>query len=231
MPRPSLHTAELLSVLISAPAVLEQTYTDCNPLNTSCLSNTGTTESTLYYDFTQDSTLYQWETLTGTAQVGSEGIELTINEQGDAPTIAAPFYIFFGEVPVTMKASPGTGIISSIVLQSDDLDEVDWEDLGSYTTQLQTDSFGKGDSSGYDRLTWEPIDNPHNIFPEVNWALPAGHHKTSIRNQTLRYKSQNLIFPDSMKSLSSQIFDSTAIPPCGSKGSYFLTSVNIRRVV
>lgn len=37
------------------------------------------------------------------------------------------FYIFFGTVSVVMKASPGPGICSSIVLLSDDLDEIDWE--------------------------------------------------------------------------------------------------------
>lgn len=36
------------------------------------------------------------------------------------------FYIFFGVVSTVMKAAPGQGIISSIVMESDDLDEVDW---------------------------------------------------------------------------------------------------------
>ena len=54
------------------------------------------------------------------------GAEFTINKQGDAPTIETDFYFFFGEAEVVMKAANGTGIVSSIVLESDDLDEVDW---------------------------------------------------------------------------------------------------------
>ena len=118
------HTAALLSAL---SVTFAQTSTDCNPLNKTCPSDTGSTDSSLHYDFVQSSeTLAQWSTLSGSPTVGAEGVELTINEEGQAPTIATPFYIFFGEISVVMKASAGTGIISSIVLESDDLDEVDW---------------------------------------------------------------------------------------------------------
>lgn len=50
-------------------------------------------------------------------------INLTIR---DAPTMQTDFYFFFGLVEVTMKAASGTGIVSSIVMESDDLDEFDW---------------------------------------------------------------------------------------------------------
>ena len=55
----------------------------------------------------------------------------TINQKGDAPTIQSNFYIFWGSVSVIMKASSGQGIVSSIVLESDDLDEIDWYGLCS----------------------------------------------------------------------------------------------------
>jgi Glycosyl hydrolases family 16 len=35
-------------------------------------------------------------------------------------------YIFFGRVETWLKSAPGQGIVSSIVLESDDLDEIDW---------------------------------------------------------------------------------------------------------
>ncbi|RAK78988.1 glycoside hydrolase family 16 protein [Aspergillus fijiensis CBS 313.89] len=167
------HTAVLLSAL---RVTLAQTSTDCNPLNKTCPSDTGSTHSSLHYDFVQSSeTLAQWSTLSGSPTIGTEGVELTINEEGQAPTIATPFYIFFGEISVVMKASAGTGIISSIVLESDDLDEVDWEILGSYTTELQTDYFGKGDSSTSDRWTWEPVDGPQSTFHNytLTWTPAA----------------------------------------------------------
>ena len=50
----------------------------------------------------------------------------TMKQKGDAPTIQSNFYIFWGSVSVIMKAAKGQGIVSSVVLQSDDLDEIDW---------------------------------------------------------------------------------------------------------
>lgn len=59
-------------------------------------------------------------------KTGPNGGEFTINKKGDAPTIQTDFYFLFGRVDVKMKIAPGTGVVSSVVLQSDDLDEIDW---------------------------------------------------------------------------------------------------------
>lgn len=116
-------TAALAAV---APLAAAQTYTDCNPLDKTCPADAGTTESNLSFDFTQPSGLDQWTTTAGTVNSGPDGAEFTINQRGDAPTIETDFYIFFGEISITMKAAPGQGIISSLVFESDDLDEIDW---------------------------------------------------------------------------------------------------------
>ena len=57
----------------------------------------------------------------------------------------------FGKYEITMKAAPGTGIVSSSVLQSDDLDEIDWEWVGAYDDQVQTNYFGKGITGSFNR--------------------------------------------------------------------------------
>ncbi|KAL1306630.1 hypothetical protein AAFC00_005308 [Neodothiora populina] len=57
----------------------------------------------------------------------------------------------FGKVEIVMKAAPGQGIVSSVVLQSDDLDEIDWEIIGNQDDQVQTNYFRKGDTSTSDR--------------------------------------------------------------------------------
>ena len=67
-----------------------------------------------------------WKTTAGKVNFGDNGAEFTIAKKGDAPTIQTEGYLFFGRVDVKMKIAPGTGIVSSIVLQSDDLDEIDW---------------------------------------------------------------------------------------------------------
>jgi hypothetical protein len=76
-------------------------------------------------DFTKGS-MDGWKATAGSLNYVSDGAEFTISKRGEAPTIQTNAYLFFGYVEVVMKSAVGTGIISSIVLESDDLDEVDW---------------------------------------------------------------------------------------------------------
>jgi hypothetical protein len=63
----------------------------------------------------------------GTVNYGKSGSTgLVLAKKGDCPTIETDDYVFFGRFDVKMKSSPGQGVISSIVLQSDVQDEVDW---------------------------------------------------------------------------------------------------------
>lgn len=82
------------------------------------------------------------------------------------------WYFFFGSVEVVMKASDGQGIVSSFVLESDDLDEVDWEWIGSDTKQVQSNYFGKGDDSTFDRGGFHAVVNPQTEFHtyKLDWT-------------------------------------------------------------
>ncbi|KAI4122098.1 MAG: hypothetical protein LQ338_006000 [Usnochroma carphineum] len=147
-----------------AAPVAAQTWTSCNPLNTTdCPADTalGTNHT---WDFVAASAGDPWNITAGTIISGSSGAEFTINERGDAPTIQSEFYIFGGEVEVWMKAATGQGVVSSIVLESDDLDEVDWELIGGNDTHVESNYFGKGNTTSYDRAVWHPIDKPHQNF-------------------------------------------------------------------
>ncbi|KAF4457695.1 murein transglycosylase [Fusarium albosuccineum] len=127
-----------------------QTYSDCNPMtNTSCSADTGLSLSTYSIDFTDGSADDDnWESVgSGDVEYTSAGAKFTINEKGDAPTIQSSWYIFFGRVEVHLKAASGTGIVSSAVLLSDVLDEVDWEWLGGSTNEVQTNYYGKGNDT------------------------------------------------------------------------------------
>lgn len=81
-----------------------------------------------------------------------------VEKKLDAPTIASNFYIMFGHLEVVMKAANGGGIVSSVILQSDDLDEVDWEWVGSKMGEAQSNYFGKGNTDSYDRGAVHAID-------------------------------------------------------------------------
>lgn len=70
----------------------------------------------------------------------------------------------FGKVSITLKSAPGAGIVSTLVLQSDDLDEIDMEWLGTDTTEVQTNYFGKGDVTTYNRGQFNPAKNNQDQF-------------------------------------------------------------------
>ncbi|KAJ6127830.1 Concanavalin A-like lectin/glucanases superfamily [Penicillium samsonianum] len=150
--------------------VLAQKAPDCNAFDKTCPSNKGTTKGHINYDLTQASALNEWTALGGAVVTGPDGAEFTIHKQGDAPTIVTDYYIFYGEVSVEMKASPGTGIVSSVYMLSDDNDEIDWEALGGSIDKIQTDYFGKGDTSeDYNRWTWQPVMTPQEVLHKYTW--------------------------------------------------------------
>jgi beta-glucanase (GH16 family) len=75
-------------------------------------------------------------------------------------------------VDAWIQASDGVGVVTSFVLQSDDLDEIDWEWLGGDTAQVQTNYFSKGDTSTYDRGGFSPISNPQSAIHKytIDWS-------------------------------------------------------------
>ncbi|GAM88373.1 hypothetical protein ANO11243_064060 [Dothideomycetidae sp. 11243] len=149
-----------LALLALASSALAQTYTTCNPLTAdNCPSDLALGTSALF-NWTQTAADgHVWNTTLGTINYDTDGAEFSVTHQGDAPTLQSVFYIFWGRVSVIMKAAPGAGIVSSVVLESDDLDEIDWEWLGGNTSFVQTNFFGKGDTSTYDRAQWHEVDN------------------------------------------------------------------------
>lgn len=109
-----------------------------------------------------------WNQTAGKLVWAQEGAQFTIKSQGDSPTVQTNFYIMWGVVSVMLRAGGGTGIVSSIVLESEDLDEVDWELIGGNKTHVQSNYFGKGNTTSYDRDVWHPVDNPQGRF--VNYT-------------------------------------------------------------
>ena len=158
--------ATIASLLRTASA---QTYSNCNPTQGTCAADTalGTSKS---YDFTKGASS-DW-TATGAPTYNSNGASFTVAKSGDAPTITSKWYIMFGSYTVTMKAAPGTGIVSSIVLQSDDLDEIDWEFLGSRDAEVQSNYFGKGQTTTSDRSAVLSVANTQEQFHTytVQWT-------------------------------------------------------------
>jgi hypothetical protein len=124
-----------------------------------CPADTALGKADQTFDFTSGAS-DQFSASGSVTYDGTNGATFTVAKQGDGPLIQSGWYIMFGKVEFTIKAAPGTGIVSSAVLQSDDLDEIDWEWLGVKSSQVQTNYFGKGDTSSYSRGAYH--DNPDN---------------------------------------------------------------------
>lgn len=178
------------SILAAAAALVftvnAQTFTDCNPTEKTCPSDPalGTTLTT---DWTKGPDTNNWKEATGTKlKYGSNGAEFTINTKTDAPTIGTSKYIFFGKVEAKIKASPGTGIVSSFILESDDLDEVDWEWLGSDDFHVQSNFFGKGNTTTYDRSATHAVTDPIGTWNTYTIEWTSEFIKWSINNNLVR---------------------------------------------
>ncbi|KAF8867299.1 concanavalin A-like lectin/glucanase [Acephala macrosclerotiorum] len=161
------------ALLAGASFVSAQTFTDCNPTEKSCPADPGL-GTTLTTDFTTGASS-DWSLANGTTmQYGSNGAEFIITNS-EAPTMSSNKYIMFGKVSVTTRASAGTGIVSSFILESDDLDEIDWEWLGADDTQVESNFFGKGNTTTYDRAVYHPVTDPIGTWTTytVDWTADS----------------------------------------------------------
>ncbi|KXX82843.1 putative glycosidase crf1 [Madurella mycetomatis] len=148
-----------------------QTWSACNPLSsTSCPPNTAL-GMTINVDFTEGE-VNSFVPSGGTPTYGSDGVTFTVARPGDAPQLTSVFYIMFGRVEVTMRAAPGAGIVSSLVLLSDTLDEIDMEWLGADDSEVQTNYFSKGQTTSYNRGQFNPAPNNQAEFITytVDWT-------------------------------------------------------------
>lgn len=125
-------------------------------------------------------------TTQGSPTYDSNGAEFAVAKSGDSPLIASKWYIMFGHVEFVVKAAPGVGIVSSAILQSDDLDEIDFEWLGYDDANVQTNFFGKGDTTSYNRGA--PCSAPSNHDGFITYAIDwtANQIAWSVNNKVCR---------------------------------------------
>ncbi|KAI0541168.1 glycoside hydrolase family 16 protein [Xylaria digitata] len=164
-------TATAAIVTFLSGSATAQTYTSCNPLeSTSCPADPALGK-TIDIDFTQGGS-DQFTSSGGTPTYDSNGVSFTVAKSGDSPQLISLFYIMFGRVEITMKAAPGAGIVSSLVFESDCLDEIDNEWLGADDSEVQTNYFGKGITGSYNRGQFNPAANNQGEFITytVDWT-------------------------------------------------------------
>ncbi|KAF9732812.1 hypothetical protein PMIN06_010858 [Paraphaeosphaeria minitans] len=151
-----------------------QTWSLCNPMERVCNNNPAIAKSFESNFKDGESALKGWQQTAKGADFTDEGIVFSVKKTGDAPTIQSDGYLYFGYVEVTMKAARGAGIVSSIVLESDDLDEIDWEFIGSDATHAQMNYFGKGNTTVYDRMIMADVPSIEQVHRyALNWTSDA----------------------------------------------------------
>ena len=116
----------------------------------------------------------------------ANGAEFSINKAADAPTISSDKYIFFGKVEAVIRAAPGAGIVSSFILESDDLDEIDWEWVGSTDTSVESNFFGKGNTTTYDRAIYHNVADPVGTWHTYTIDWTSDYVKWSIDGNLVR---------------------------------------------
>lgn len=166
----SYTSALAASAALLADTVSAQTWSTCNPLeSTSCEPDTALGMS-VHVDFTQGEV--NSFAASGSPTYDDNGVSFTVSQSGDAPQLASLFYIMFGRVEITMKAAPGAGIVSSLVLQSDDLDEIDIEWLGASPDEIQSNYFGKGQTTTYNRGQFHDVTGTQSewITYTIDWT-------------------------------------------------------------
>ncbi|KAK5079084.1 transglycosylase [Lithohypha guttulata] len=176
---------QLIALLLLFSVASAQTYSTCNPLLSpgSCPANSALGKS-VNIAFTRPSDQF---TATGAPTYDSNGAAFTVAKTGDSPTIASKWYIMFGRVDFVVKAAPGTGIVSSAVLLSDCLDEIDWEWLGGDDNQVQSNYFGKGQTTtGYNRGAFHGAPGNHDGFNTYTIDWTAEQIVWSINGNTVR---------------------------------------------
>ena len=195
----SLKTAALAAMFASS-LVSTQTYSNCNPLTSGTFTSRSTLETAnmslgscppdtaLGKSVNIDFTSGQSDSFTaqGNPTYDSDGATFAVAKSGDAPLLASKWYIMFGHVEFVVKAAAGVGIVSSAILQSDDLDEIDFEWLGYDDQNVQTNFFGKGLTASYNRGAQSPTPENHDGFSTYAIDWTANQVTWSINGKTVR---------------------------------------------
>jgi hypothetical protein len=192
-----LFAASVLVALL--PLVAAQTSTNCDPTKKSCPDDPGFAQTTTTFDFQKEGLGKSWTALGFADKISqdSSGLHFSIDASGEAPTLTSngiPLknhanieYVFFGKVTAVVKAADGAGIVSSVILQSGDLDEIDWEWLGGDTTQVQTNYFSKGDTTTYDRGGTHSVSNPQTTLHSISSCVVSNN---SLRNRLVSHPNR-----------------------------------------
>lgn len=199
----SLTLSALAALATLLPTTLAQTHTECFPLNTTGCPNMQALGSNATFNFIKtgipsNDKVWRKQNNGKIDWAEKDGATFTIERSGDSPMVQSRFYMLFGRLEVVMKAAKGRGIVSSAILQSEALDEIDWEFLGTNTTHALTNYFGKGNTTSFDRGKEFPMAAPQDEFhnytidwtkERIQWWLDDKLLRTLVPSEALNGKN------------------------------------------
>ncbi|GMM38338.1 hypothetical protein DASC09_056770 [Saccharomycopsis crataegensis] len=156
-------------LLLPFTALAGDFASDCDPLQETCPDDVALGGS-IELDFTTETPYFSPLAEGSRIKYTDNGLVEWFENHGDAPSLRSNFYIYYGKVEVVCKTASGVGLISNVFLQSDDGDEIDFEWISTYNTQVTTNYFGKGITGNYDRGTVQ----------KVGAALDEAYHTYTI---------------------------------------------------
>lgn len=187
--------------LVLAQLTSAQLFSDCNPTKTSgCPPNPAVGDKAVHVDFTQGASDH-FSPVPGTSLSydSEKGVVFSIHNESDAPTMVSNEYIFYGRVDVVFQAAPGKGIVTAVTLQSENLDEIDLEWVGSNHGSVQSNYFSAGITGNYDR---------------------GGHHSINGDAMTTMHKYSLIWMPDKLEWLIDDVLVRTLIRDDNVKPAY-----------
>ncbi|KAL5611489.1 hypothetical protein BROUX41_000913 [Berkeleyomyces rouxiae] len=152
-----------LAIAALSSTAAAQTFSKCDPTHGDvCPPNPafGKCNKPQSFDFTKvdskwhkDSSFKKWWTTDDGVTYERDRLEISNNRgaklnfkdpKNSSPLIKTNRYFFYGRVDVALQTAIGQGVVTSVVLEGDSRDEIDWEWIGGEHFEVQSNFFSKG---------------------------------------------------------------------------------------
>ena len=69
--------------------------------------------------------------------------------------LASASYVWYGKISATLKSSRGQGVVTAFILLSDAKDEIDFEFIGPYLDDVQSNYYFQGQPNCKDKSLYD----------------------------------------------------------------------------
>ncbi|RMJ21435.1 Cell wall [Aspergillus sp. HF37] len=189
----------------------------CNPLTShsmeSCAPSPVCVDKKYNFDISKDDLIvhsqflgnaskYDW-LYSGYPKIDDNNLVMKMPESSST-LIANNHYIWYGKVKGKMKSSRGQGVITSFILMSDVMDEIDFEFVGDDLHQVESNYYFQG------VLDWnngKPLEIKGNTFEEwheyeldwnperLHWIIDGDIKRTLKKSDTFNKTSNQYMYP------------------------------------